>query len=69
MQMQKSTQMQVFHHYEKWEDFQSGMYRLNVDTGKDLLVIKAIELLKTIEFNLAFKTIIPIIDSLPEITP
>lgn len=37
---------QFFIHYEKWEDFQSGMYRLNYELNRDQFVIDAIWLLK-----------------------
>ena len=38
---------QYFTHYKNWEDFQHGMYRMNVDTDKDLFVFNAIDLLKS----------------------
>lgn len=37
---------QFFAHYEAWEDFQNGMYRLNYELNRDRFVIDAIWLLK-----------------------
>lgn len=51
--------MQYFCHYEKWEDFQSGMYRLISEKDKDIMVINAITLLKNqIEFYQSMKEMI-----------
>jgi hypothetical protein len=38
---------QYYSHYKNWEDFQNGMYRMNVDTDKDIFVFNAINLLKS----------------------
>lgn len=38
---------QVFAHYEKWEDFQAGMYSLSDILDKDKKVIGAINLLSS----------------------
>jgi hypothetical protein len=35
---------QIFHHYQKWEDFIAGMYSLDDVIDKDKKVISAIEL-------------------------
>lgn len=42
-------QKQFFIHYQKWEDFQNGMYRVKEENGKDLMVFNAINLLKNQE--------------------
>jgi hypothetical protein len=36
---------QIFEHYEKWEDYQAGMYQLTDIIDKDLKVINSIKLL------------------------
>lgn len=38
---------QIYHHYEKWEDFLSGMYNLNDVLDKDKKVKNCIDLLST----------------------
>lgn len=37
---------QYFTHYENWEDFKAGMYRVTYELNKDVKVINAIGLLK-----------------------
>ena len=34
----------IYHHYSKWEDYQSGMYN-EIKEGRDLRIKKALELL------------------------
>lgn len=40
---------QVYAHYEKWEDFQNGMFEMTDIPDKDVKVISAIQLLKNPE--------------------
>ena len=40
---------QYFTHYENWEDYRQGMYRLTDEKDKDILVFKAVNLLKNQE--------------------
>jgi len=50
---------QVFEHYEKWEDFQNGMYEIKDVIDKDKKVIGAIKLLSDpIEFYNAMNSMI-----------
>lgn len=50
---------QYFCHYEKWEDYKAGMYRITHENDRDLLVINAIALLKnSTEFYQTMKAMI-----------
>jgi hypothetical protein len=50
---------QIYEHYEKWEDFNAGMYSLNDVIDKDKKVISAINLLSNqIEFYDAMKKLL-----------
>lgn len=50
---------QIFIHYEKWEDFQAGMYSLVDINDKDKKVIGAISLLSNeIDFYNAMKSVL-----------
>ena len=37
---------QIYHHYEKWEDFNNGMYTLEDVLDKDIKVLECISLFK-----------------------
>lgn len=43
----------VYHHYTKWEDFQSGMYN-EIKEGREERIEKAIELLTNLELCYKF---------------
>jgi hypothetical protein len=50
---------QIYEHYEKWEDYKSGMYNLNDVIDKDKKVIGAINLLSNqIEFYDSMKKLL-----------
>jgi len=49
----------IFHRYEKWEDFQNGMYDYISDTNDDLLIKKAEDLLRNVgDFERIMKLIL-----------
>lgn len=40
---------QIFHHYEKWEDWKDGLYVLSVDDPNEVMVRRAARLLSDVD--------------------
>lgn len=40
---------QIFHHYEKWEDWKDGLYALSVSDSDETMVVRAARLLSDVD--------------------
>lgn len=40
---------QIFHHYEKWEDWKDGLYVLSVDDPNEIMIRRAARLLSDVD--------------------